>query len=208
MIVMPANHASMLLGYIAGKYPGRLGWIQSPDHWKTPPEWMPYAFDNGAFPIWEKGQEWKEGPFYARCEMIIGQKHKPLWIAVPDVVASRDGTICAWNRHHERVAAYDCPLAFVVQDKMKIDDVPKEAEVVFVGGTTDWKWKNLKMWTENFPHVHVGRANTERMLWMAHEAGAKSCDGTGWFRDPDRHQGLLNYLEQSTNGKLQTEFAA
>lgn len=205
MMVMTANHASMLLGYIAGSYKGRIGWIISPDHWKTPPKWMPYAFDNGAFPMWEKGREWKEGPFYAHCDRIYGQPHKPLWIAVPDVVGNKDGTICKWNVNWQRVATYGCPLAFVVQDKMTPDDVPKEANVIFVGGTTEWKWRNLTTWTKNFPVVHVGRANTERMLWMCHEAGAVSCDGTGWFRDPERHEGLLRYLEESTTGKQQTE---
>lgn len=52
-----------------------------------------------------------------------------------------------------------------------------------------------------FPRIHVGRVNTERMLWMAHEAGAESCDGTGWFRgDKAQLAGLMRYLDDSTNG--------
>jgi hypothetical protein len=34
---------------------------------------------------------------------------------------------------------------------------------------------------------------------MAHEAGAESCDGTGWFRgDQDQLAGLERYLGLST----------
>jgi hypothetical protein len=206
MMVMPANNAKMFVGYLAGRYPGRLGWIIGPDGWKEPHDWLPYAFDNGAFPVWAKGGDWHEGPFYSLCERALGRKHKPLWIAVPDVVADREATLRSWFLHSSRVAAYGSPLAFVVQDGMTPDDIPPNAKVVFVGGTTDWKWKNLRTWTGNFPRVHVGRVNTYRMLWMAHEAGAESCDGTGWFRgDRKQLEGLISYLEQSTNGRVETE---
>ena len=206
MMVMPSNHTSMQLGYIVGTWPGRIGWMLSPGGWRTPADWMPYALDNGAFPAWTKGHKFDEQAFYNHCQRIVGMTHKPLWIAVPDVVANREETIKSWWRHCSRVAKFCHRLAFVVQDGMSPDDVPENADLVFVGGTTEWKWSTLKMWTGNFPLVHVGRVNTERMLWMAHECGAESCDGTGWFKgDESRLQGLLNYLEESTTGKRQLE---
>jgi hypothetical protein len=80
-------------------------------------------------------------------------------------------------------------------------DVPANAHTVFVGGSTPWKWRNLKTWTSEFPHVHVGRVNTHRLLWMAHMAGAESCDGTGWFRGCQQQlRGLWRYLEESHGG--------
>ena len=201
---MPSNHAGLTVGYLAGRWPGRIGWILSPGGWKMPPDWMPYVLDNGAFPVWTKGHQFDEKAFYEHCQKIVGLRHKPLWIAVPDVVANREETIKSWWRHYERVAAF-CPrLAFVVQDGMVPSDVPENADVVFVGGTTEWKWKTLPIWSDNFPRVHVGRVNTDRMLWMAHDSGAESCDGTGWFRgDQVQFAGLLSYLEQSTNGRAQ-----
>lgn len=206
MMVMPANNSKMLVGLLAGKYPGKIGWIMSPNDWKPPHDWLPYVFDNGAFSVWEKGGTWQEEAFYALCERVYGRKHKPLWIAVPDVVADREATLRQWLYYSPRVAVYGCPLAFVVQDGMTPDDIPQNASVVFVGGSTKWKWRNLRSWTGSFPRVHVGRVNTERMLWMAHEAGAESCDGTGWFRGgKERYEGLLNYLEQSTNGREQAK---
>lgn len=205
MMVMPSSNAGMVVGFLAGTYPGRIGWLLSPGDWKEPHDWLPYALDNGAFPQWEKRLPFDEAAFYAHCQRIRGRWHKPRWIAVPDVVADREGTLRSWFAHSPRVATYGCPLAFVAQDGMTPDDIPPNASVVFVGGTTDWKWRNLRNWTGAFPRVHVGRVNTERMLWSAHEAGAESCDGTGWFRGCRKQlSGLLRYLDHSTNGNPQS----
>jgi hypothetical protein len=198
MMVMPANNAGTTMKHIAESWPGRIGWIMSPEGWRKP--WLPYALDNGAFPVWARGGRWDEGGFYALCEKTK-LVFKPLWIAVPDVVADGEATIRSWWRHCARVAAFGAELAFVVQDGMSPDDVPGNAAVIFVGGTREWKWRNLRLWTQHFPRVHVGRVNTERMLWMAHEAGVESCDGTGWFRGrKEQLDGLLRYLEESTIG--------
>lgn len=86
-------------------------------------------------------------------------------------------------------------MAFAAQDGMTPADVPSDADVVFVGGSTSWKWANLRMWTDNFPRVHVGRVNSRRLLEQAEQAGAESCDGTGWFRDPERTAELEAYLK-------------
>jgi len=72
-----------------------------------------------------------------------------------------------------------------------------------VGGSTEWKWRTVRGWCADFQHVHVGRVNGERELWQAHEAGAESCDGTGWGRDASRRDkmpALIRYLEQSSAG--------
>jgi hypothetical protein len=206
MMVMPANNAKMLVGYLAGKYEGRIGWLMSPGGWRNPYPWLPYAFDNGAFTVFSNGLKWDDDVFYDHVQKSVGQTHKPMWVAVPDVVGNREATLANWVTHHQRVREYGVKTAFVVQDGMTPDDLPADADVVFVGGSTNWKWQNLKMWTANHPRVHVGRVNTERLLWMAHEAGAESCDGTGWFRgDKKQLAGLLRYLEDSTKGRKQLE---
>lgn len=200
MMVMPANNAKMHVGYMAGRWPGRIGWLLSPGGWKTPHDWLPYAIDNGAFSVWTKGGKWNESAFYAHCEKTRRLKHKPIWIAVPDVVADCNATLNSWRRHFPKLSQFG-KLAFVVQNGMKPDDVPENADVIFVGGTTEWKWKTLTIWTGNFPRVHVGRVNSERLLWRAHNAGAESCDGTGWFRgNKDQLAGLFRYLNDSSRG--------
>jgi hypothetical protein len=205
MIVMPSNNSGIQVGYLAGKYPGRIGWLLSPDGWRKPPGWMSYALDNGAFGAWVNKRPWNAEAFRAHIEKSK-TAHKPSWVVVPDVVTDMEATIISWHEWSPQLRAIlpNVPLAFAVQDGMTPCHVPKDADVIFVGGTTEWKWRNLYSWTDNFPRVHVGRVNSERMLWMAHDAGAESCDGTGWMRGgEERLDDLVRYLEESTTGRKQ-----
>jgi hypothetical protein len=199
MLVMPTNNSGIQIGYLCGKYPGRLGWLISPGGWRKPPSWMPYALDNGAFGAWINKREWDEQAFIDLLDRTRGHI-RPLWVAVPDVVADAEATKARWQEWSQRIREItNVPLAFVVQDGMTVADVPQDADVLFVGGSTEWKWRNLKMWTAAHPRVHVGRVNSERLLWMAHDAGAESCDGTGWMRGgEDRLEELESYLRLST----------
>ena len=199
MLVMPTNNSGIQIGYLCGKYPRRLGWLISPAGWRKPPSWMPYALDNGAFGAWLNKREWDEQAFLDLLDRA--RSHiRPLWVAVPDVVANAEATKARWPEWSQRIRKIiNVPLAFVVQDGMTVADLPQDADVLFVGGSTEWKWRNLKMWTAAHPRVHVGRVNSERLLWMAHDAGAESCDGTGWMRGgEDRLEELERYLNLST----------
>lgn len=210
MIVMPTNNSGIQIGYLAGKYQGRIGWLLSPDGWRKPPSWMPYALDNGAFSAWLNKREWDEQAFIDLLDRTRAHI-RPLWVAVPDVVADAEATKARWPRWAQRIRDItNVPLAFVVQDGMTVADLPEDADVLFVGGSTEWKWRNLKMWTAAHPRVHVGRVNSERLLWMAHDAGAESCDGTGWMRGgEERLAGLQNYLQKTTTTtKAETLLAA
>lgn len=203
--VMPANNTSMQIGYLAGKYPGRLGLLISPGGWRKPPSWMPYALDNGAFSAWVNRKEWDEGAFMDLLELSRRHFH-PLWVVVPDVVSDRAATLRSWEKWAPRILEVEphVQLAFAVQDGMEPSDVPEDAAVVFVGGTTEWKWRNLRLWTENFPRVHVGRVNSERKLWQCHDAGAESCDGTGWMRGGEsRIEELERFLRLTTRSQEQ-----
>lgn len=159
----------------------------------------PWALDNGVFGAVTTGREWGEEPFYTYLDKYSAWK--PMWAVVPDCVGKRDRTLELWKEHSPAVKAFGVPLAFAAQDGMTPDDVPKDADVVFVGGSTSWKWRNLLMWTQNFPRVHVGRVNSRRLLDQAAEAGAESCDGTGWFRDPTRTAELASWLEEQVKGQ-------
>lgn len=209
MIVMPSNNSGIQVGYLCGKYPGRIGWLIGPGGWLVPPSWMPYAIDNGAYGAWANNRPWDEGEFIKLLERVRVNSlrcHFPLWVVVPDVVADREGTLRMWEKWSPIVAhmLQGTELAMAVQDGMTPEDVPENATVVFVGGTTEWKWRYLRMWTDSFPRVHVARVNSERTLWMAHEAGAVSVDGTGWVRGgEERLAELEHYLHESTHGRKQ-----
>ena len=195
MVVMPTNNFGFECGRLFGKYPHRLAHLSDPGHAKEPRSKVNWALDNGVFGAWSKNRKWSEEPFYDYLNNYVC--FKPLWVVVPDWVADKKKTLDLWNLHIDTIKKYDVNPAFVVQDGMTPNDVPNDATVVFVGGTTSWKWRNLKMWVDNFPRVHVGRVNTYRLCFQAMEAGAESCDGTGWFRHPKRTEELEKFLEDS-----------
>lgn len=205
--MMPANNSCGLVHYLAGKYPGKIGWMFSPGGFKEPRSWLPYVVDNGKFSVWSKGAVWLESEFIALLDRCRLAKWKPQWVVVPDEVANRDETLRLWAEWEPRLRGYNWPLAFVVQDGMSPCDVPDSAEVVFIGGTTQWKWRNVERFCEAFPRVHVGRVNWIDKLEYCEDVGVESCDGTGFFRggpDSVQAQQLCRYIagERTTQREL------
>lgn len=200
MIVMVANNSGREARRLASSHPGRIGHLYGPGGWRGPFPEFPYALDNGAFPAFSKGTAWSARPFLDLCHRAKAAGIPPQWVAVPDVVCDRDATLASWYRWAPHLRTrYGWPLAFVVQDGMQKGDVPGEAAVIFVGGSTEWKQKTAAYWCQHFPRVHVGRVNGERDLWRYHRAGAESCDGTGWFRGSRKQlDGLWYYLADSS----------
>ena len=195
MTVMLANNTGIRTGYLAGKYPGKIGHLISPGAERGPFEFMPYSLDNGAFS--PKG--FQVEPWLKLLDWAKLSGKSPNWCLVPDVVGDSDGTLALWRQYSPVAGCYGWPLAFAVQDGMTARDVPANAEVVFVGGSTFWKWSTVAIWCKAFHHVHVGRVNTYRRLWQCHDAGAKSTDGTGFTRgDQRQYRGLCSYLAEST----------
>ena len=197
MIVMPSNQRGFDAGWLAGKYHGRISHLYSPDGWARPKAHVRYALDNGRF-----SPTWSEHDYLAMLDAAAAHRQQPMWALVPDVVGDREATLREWDLWAPRLSQYRWPLAIACQDGMTPRDVPPEAEICFIGGTTAWKRKTLAMWCQAFERVHVGRVNTNKWLWECHEAGAESCDGTGYFRgDPKQLDGLADYLERSSKGQ-------
>lgn len=195
MKVMVANNSGAEARRLARAFPGRVGHLYGPGGWRGPFPEFPYALDNGAFPAWTAGRELDADAFRGLCAKAAAASVAPDWVAVPDVVCDRARTLAAWRQWSPELREFGWPLAFVVQDGMTPSDVPRDAAVVFVGGSTRWKRETARLWCEHFPRVHVGRVNTERWLWRYHRAGAESCDGSGWFRgDRSQLDGLWYFL--------------
>ena len=202
MMVMPANNSSAIVHYWAGAYPGSVGWLIGPRaaaKSKVRP-WLPYALDNDAYSAFTSGAEWDESAWREMLTWARWQASKPRWAIVPDVVADAAGTLRNWLRYSGEVAAHGFPLAFAVQDGMTPSDVPSGAAVVFVGGSTPWKWRTVPMWAQAFPRVHVGRVNSPEKLWHCHDLGVESVDGTGWFRAGEG-EGKQGRLERFFRGE-------
>jgi hypothetical protein len=196
MIVMPSNNSGFEAGVLYARYPERIAHLHSADSIRQPTHEISWALDNGVFGAYHNGRPWKPEPLMEFLDRY--GLWSPLWVVVPDWIGDREETLRRWKDYAPRLKSYGHPLAMAVQDGMTPKDVPHDADIIFVGGTTAWKWKTLRTWCGNFPRVHVGRVNTYKLLWQAHECGAESCDGTGWFRG-DRKQldGLRRYLDES-----------
>lgn len=185
-MVMPANNSSAIVHYWAGRHPGRIGWLVGPSAMsktKLRP-WMPFALDNDAFGAWTSGKPWSEGAWLAMLQAVRLSGLRPRWVLVPDVVADREATLESWRRYAPVARAYGWPLAMAVQDGMTPDDLPEDC-VVFVGGTTDWKWRSLPGWCATGRRIHVGRVNELERLHICERLGVESVDGTGWMRGTD-----------------------
>lgn len=183
------------------EFPGRVGLLLTPGDWRDPQS-LPYALDNGRFAVWSKGAAWSEGDFLSHLDKAA-KTCPPLWLAIPDVVANAGATFVEWKRWHPTLKKYGWPLALVVQDGMTCGDVlglTPAPDLIFVGGTTTWKWRTLSKWCRAFPRVHVGRVNTKQMLWAVQRVGAESSDGTGWWHHKQRRD-LADYLKKSGEGQ-------
>lgn len=200
MRVFPANNSNAK--QLEEIYPGRMGFLIGPGGWRSPGG-LPWALDNGRFACWSHGKEWDQRLYQQTSEKAATAATMPLWVIVPDVVTDAVETFREWDRWALHLRAFGFSLALAVQDGMSANYVCRytDPEVIFVGGSTDWKRKTLWSWCRQFPRVHVGRVNTEKWLWNADRCGAESVDGTGFFRGDKRQlQGLERYLRLSSLG--------
>ena len=170
-MLMPSNNMSGVVHFLAGRFPGKIGLLMSPEGYRPVPDYMPYALDNGAFTGFD------EAAFLTM--LARPEKHKPMWVAVPDVVGDAEATSRQFHEWKDRIAF---PLAFCAQDGHEPQDVPEGVRCVFVGGTTEWKLANAHKFKGVAEWLHIGRVNTLRRLDWAERIGADSVDGTGWFR--------------------------
>jgi hypothetical protein len=182
MMVLCSNDSSKAFHAFAQQHYGKVGWLMGPSTWKTPRSHLPYALDNDAYSAYVNGSSWNVANWFSMLGKAKSKLQQPIWALAPDTVANREDTLLKWKRFSPVLKSLDWPIAFAVQDGMTVGDVPKDADVIFIGGTTTWKWKTLPMWCESFPRIHVGRVTTGFRLEIAERNGAESCDGTGFFR--------------------------
>ena len=167
---------------------------------------MPFVLDNDAFTCWRDKKPWDVEAWRSMLSMVGMKVQTPLWAAVPDVVANRESTIANWPIYSGEIKKRGWNAAFCVQDGMTPEDVPVDADVIFVGGTDKWKFPKLSMWTSSFKRVHCARVNSIKMIEACEQLGCESVDGTGWFRDPSRKDkvpAISNFVEGFRTHKAQ-----
>jgi hypothetical protein len=183
-------------------YPDLIGVLFSPERTRFY-DGIPFAIDNGAYGAWQRKEQWDESLFRSVVEKFAGRL--PLFVVCPDVIGEKEKTLAAWERWHPWLKSLGVPVAFVFTDEMTVGDIPRDADYVFIGGSTLFKeWAITQVPSIPFP-VHVGRVNHHSRLWKSKNYGAVSCDGTGWFRgDKKQEQVLYDYLN-ICSGKMPTE---
>jgi hypothetical protein len=194
------------LSYIPERFRHRIGNLFSPgSFWNSK---LNFALDNYVYSAWRKKEVWSGDQFKVHLEKVKNSGKTPQWVVCPDAVGDSRLSRQKWDEWYPILKSYRWPIAFAVQDGQLIEEVPKEADVIFVGGSTEWKRQTIERWCYEFPQVHIARINTYRWLWHCHKCGAQSIDGTGWFwRGKREYQDLIDYLS-ITEGEADKEAGA
>jgi len=175
---------------------GTLGCIDTPHQGNLlSPAWDVIA-DNGCFSDrWDADRWWR-----------WLQRHPPVRFAVcPDVVdldgdETHDPTVDLWNEWAPRIRQAGHVPAFVLHQGATLDTIP-DAEVLFIGGSTEWKL-SAAVWdivtaVHHDRWVHMGRVNSWRRLETAAAMGCRSVDGTFLTFGPDVNlPRLLGWLKR------------
>jgi hypothetical protein len=136
-----------------------------------------------------------------------------LFVAIPDdatmgpdgPIVSAEGTLELFETWQPALAAaYDFPLALVLQDGQEGLPVPwRRISAIFVGGTTSWKIgphaaELVAEARRRGKYVHMGRVNSARRAAYAGSIGCNSFDGTGASKFRNRR--LPEYLSWARPG--------
>ncbi len=211
MITLVAANSNPLLHHLSERYCGAIGWMVSPaTKFFKPRNTIPYAIDNGKYAAHVNKTEWDESAFFDLLDKYKLEKHEPMFVVVPDAIGDKNETLWLWDLYSTRMRKYCWRLAFAAQDGMVPSDVPRSANLVFMGGSTRWKWRNVALFTASFEHVHVGRVNSGDKLEYCEKVGAESCDGSGFFREGDgpRVNQLVDFLSGHRRHKEQLQLIA
>ncbi|MGA0092588.1 MAG: hypothetical protein ACO3JT_09775 [Candidatus Nanopelagicales bacterium] len=143
---------------------------------------LAWALDNGAWGAFSRGETWSADAFRRALDRW-GEGAD--WIVLPDIVAGGRASLDLSLSWLDEVAAAGRPMLLAVQDGITAADVRTYlggGVGVFVGGSTDWKWRTVSEWAalgrEIGCHVHVGRVNSARRIRLCADLGVTSTDGT------------------------------
>lgn len=180
---------------------GGLGCITTPAQGNVtfPDEWDVIA-DNGCF-----SGRWSEASW---MRWLLDLPRTVRFAVAPDVFDPNGGdchtaTLERWRHYGPIIERHGFVPAFVCQVGATTRNVPTDAPVLFLGGTTDYKlsadaWAITEWGRSRGCWVHMGRVNSERRFTTARAMGCHSVDGTYLTYGPDVNlERLLSWLRRA-----------
>lgn len=168
------------------------GWhllVSAAGVWRT--EGFAYALDNGAWTAHTTGRVWDAARFQGLIDELGADAE---WVVAPDIVAGGYASLHLTESWLPRLMTRVRRVLIAVQDGMSPADVAPlisrapHAIGVFLGGSTEWKLRELATWgrhaAEWGAYYHVGRVNTSQRIHACRQARAHSFDGTSVVRFP------------------------
>lgn len=160
------------------------GQILTPRSRISVPALSTWCADSGAF----KGNfSW---PIYSTwLEKMRPHRHSCLFVTCPDKVADAAHTLQLHEQYASHIQELGYPVALVAQDGLELLDWPDNYDVLFIGGTTDWKLSKeaefcISVAQNIGKHVHVGRVNSQKRISHFQELSVDSVDGTAIIFHP------------------------
>lgn len=172
---------------------GRLAMMTTPNDGRSPATYPIWCADNGCF-----GRAWV-GPtrWFNWLSRHSAHAERSLFATAPDVVGDAVATLARSVPWLAAIRRLGYPAALVGQDGLESLDVPWDLfDVLFVGGTTDWKLGEdaaalIGEAIERGKRVHMGRVNSGRRYRYARSLGCHSVDGTFLAFGPDQNLARL-----------------
>jgi hypothetical protein len=158
---------------------GLIGYIATPAQTNVRPPGVVWCADNGCF---GKGYPGDAG-FLEWLRRQPG-KDECVFAVAPDVVGDAAAT---WERARQilpLIRRLGYQVAYTAQDGLTFETAPwHEFDVLFVGGTTEWKLGPEARWIVRAAKkrgrwVHMGRVNSRQRYRYAEQIGCDSVDGT------------------------------
>ena len=207
---------SLQTGYISGKHSadiaqrakerGDIGLLITPlipSYVNHTSDYPFIAVDNGVF---SKATPFSPENFKSLVSKLATDdtlRNKTLFVVAPDVVGDAAATLQKFPSWAQWIHEKDLPVALAAQDGLEdmLEQMPwKDIDVLFIGGSTEWKTGELSMkqrakWAQLFMEtqrhgipIHMGRVNTnERIAGVAQLVGASTVDGTFLAFGPDKN---------------------
>ncbi len=177
----------------------RLGCIVTPDQGNVtfPDEWDVIA-DNGCF-----SGRWSHDRWF---RWMLNLQRSVRFVVAPDVfdpsgAPCHEATLDRWKTYGPLIERHGFTPAFVCQVGATHDNLPDDAPVLFLGGTTSWKLgaeADAIVRRKGGRWAHMGRVNSERRLTAARSMGCDSADGTFLAFGPDVNlPRLLAWLDRA-----------